>query len=180
MANGLVYIDNVIFFLNPIKEPTDHIDITRSSFEKASVSLKNVKWKLMTVKDHYLGHSIRSGKLEIDYAHTLSHKSALLSADKWEFYSFPGLYFNYRRFVDNFTHSRFFPRWRRKNIPNYFNIYESQIQAFCDLINTIRLLPVFNIAQLELEWSVGRDALLYGLGCTLNHTNFEDDCWKTR
>ncbi len=94
-----VYLDDVIVFSNEVESHLRHLDKVLRLLGDAGISLKLKKCQFFKESVDYLGHVIRSGRLELAEKNTRALREAKHPSMQTELLSFLGMCNVYRRFV---------------------------------------------------------------------------------
>ena len=169
----LVYLDDIIVLSNTAEEHVDHVREVLTVLKEAGFSLKLKKCKFFAKSVEYLGHVIRSGRLEVATKNTEAVKCFKKPTTETELRSFLGLCNVYRRFVPNFARSAaplyaFLRKGCTTELPP-FN--EEQSAAFELLKKALLSPPILRLPRAELPYSVDTDVCYHQVGYALLQTS---------
>jgi RNase H-like domain found in reverse transcriptase/Reverse transcriptase (RNA-dependent DNA polymerase) len=165
----LVYLDDIIVFSNSPEEHARHLDEVLSLLYGAGLSLKLANCSFFRDTVNYLGHVIRTGKLEVATKYTDALETAKPPTTKTELRSFLGLCNVYRRFVPSFAKvaSPLNALLRKGERPELGILTDEQVSAFNALREKLTHPPVLTLPKKEGLFVLDTDASAEQIGCCL-------------
>ena len=170
----LVYLDNIIVFSKSaaVDEHFKHLVEILAILLQAGLSLKLKKCNFFTKTVDYLGHVIRSGKLEVAEKNNVVLKSFKEPKTRTQLRSFLGMCNVYRRFVLNFARiaapiNQLLKKESGRDLPPFD---ESQVLSFNLLKKALSEPPVLRLPRKDLRYPVDTDACVCQIGCALLET----------